>query len=407
MKPSLRLTSATLFFCIFLGLFTEVLLAPFYPQFFRKVFGVEDLSYTGYYIFICRLTVVAISPLWGLFARWIEVKWLLYCGQAGAAIMTALMATANSAEQFLGFTVGLLLFKSSYLLVYPLIIQLAEEEKRPTIAGTYQAVFHGAIVSATVAGAWMVNQQAPLSVFYGIALVDLFQLGLCFFALRGVSTRKAGTTPSKQPEKAVGDHWKFILAMGIVVFTFQLANQSIRPYFTQYVTAAEPFGVSLFTSSFLFLIPSVMAVTALPYIRKVGKPQHLPLLYGFGLTLLIISLYSQGFANNLPILVISRLVYGFFFAVTQAALELQLFGSSSQKRLHFNYSLAIAFANAGHLAAPLFASWLVESYSLATPLLAAGTICVLNLVFTQLTIFRSRFTEKLKPLPISKQESSS
>jgi len=406
MKPSLRLTCSALFLCIFLGLFTEVLLSPFYPQFFRKVFGVEDLSYTGYYIFICRLTVVAISPLWGLFARWIEVKWLLYCGQAGAAIMTALMATANSAEQFLGFTVGLLLFKSSYLLVYPLIIQLAGEEKRPTIAGTYQAVFHGAIVSATVAGAWMVNQQAPLSVFYGIAVVDLLQLGLSVYALRGVSTRKTVTT-SGQSEKGAGDHWKFILAMGVVIFTFQLANQSIRPYFTQYVTAAEPFGVSLFTSSFLFLIPSVMAVTALPYIRKVGKLQHLPLLYGFGLTLLILSLYGQGFANNLPILVVSRLIYGFFFAVTQAALELQLFGNSSEERLHFNYSLAIAFANAGHLAAPLFASWLVETYTLAGPLLAAGTICVLNLVFTQLTIFRSRFTEKLKPLPISNQESSS
>jgi MFS family permease len=102
MKPSLRLTCSTLFLCIFLGLFTEVLLSPFYPQFFRKVFGVEDLSYTGYYIFICRLTVIAISPLWGLLARWIEVKWLLYCGQAGAAIMTALMATANSAEQLTG-----------------------------------------------------------------------------------------------------------------------------------------------------------------------------------------------------------------------------------------------------------------------------------------------------------------
>jgi hypothetical protein len=252
----------------------------------------------------------------------------------------------------------------------------------------------------------MVNQQAPLSVFYGIALVDLLQLGLSVYALRGVFTCQTVTT-SGQSEKGVGDHWKFILAMGVVVFTFQLANQSIRPYFTQYVTATEPFGVSLFTSSFLFLIPSVMAVTALPYIRKVGKLQHLPLLYGFGLTLLILSLYGQGFANNLPILVVSRLVYGFFFAVTQAALELQLFGNSSENRLHFNYSLAIAFANAGHLAAPLFASWLVESYSLAAPLLAAGTICVLNLVFTQLTIFRSRFTEKLKPLPISSQESSS
>ncbi len=403
MSSSLRLTCSALFLCIFLGLFTEVVLSPFYPQFFRKVFGVDDLSYTGYYIFISRLTVVLISPLWGLLARWIQVKWLLYCGQAGAAIMTMLMATADSAEQFLGYTIGLLIFKSSYLLVYPLIIQLAGEQHRSTVAGTYQAVFHGAIVSATVAGAWMVNQQAPLSIFYGIAVADLVQLGLCLYALRGVSTHKPVENSAQQP-KAVGDQWRFILAMGMVILTFQLANQSIRPYFTEYLTRSEPFGISLFASSFLFLIPSLMAITAMPYIRKVGKLHHLPLLYGIGLCLLIASLYGQGLTENLPLLIISRIIYGFFFAVTQASLELQLFGSSSEQRLHFNYSLAISFANAGHLIAPLFASWLVEHYSLAAPLVAAATLCIINLIFARLTIFRSRLS--LNQVPISQKESS-
>ncbi|PSO94711.1 MAG: MFS transporter [Cyanobacteria bacterium SW_6_48_11] len=402
MKPS-RFTYGALFLCIFLGLFTEVLLSPFYPQFFSKVFGVEDLSYTGYYIFMCRLAVVLSAPLWGVLARWVELKWVLYVGQTGTAVMTALMATASSIEQFLGFTLCMLFFKSSYLLIYPLIIQLAGKDKRATVAGSYQAVFHGAIVSATVAGAGMVNLDNPLTLFYWIAVADLFQLGLSLYALRGVSTRKEVAEAGKQP-KAVGDRWGFILAMGLVIFSFQLANQVVRPFFTKYVTSSQPFDVSLFASSFLFLIPSLMAIAAMPYIHKVGKPERLPRLYGVGICLLVASLYFQGLTNHLSLLVFSRVVYGFFLAVTQATLELQLFSNSSQKRLHFNYSLATSFANAGHLCAPLFASWLVSAYSLATPLIAAATLGIFNLLFARFTVFGT--VSNFQTVPVSKKESS-
>lgn len=387
MKYSLRWVSITLFFCVFLALFTEVLLSPFYPQFFSKVFGVEDLSYTGYYIFICRLTVVLCAPIWGVLARRFEVKNLLYVGQGGTAIFTAMMATAQTANQFVIITVFLLLFKSSYLLVYPLIIQLGGQEKRATFAGIYQAVFHSAIVFSTIVGAWMVNLEAPLFLFYTIAIADFIQLGLCLYVLRGVSSKKQETvTPT--PSISVKDSWGFMIAIGMVVLTFQLANNLVRPYFTAYVTNETFFGVSLFTSSFLFMIPSIMAITAMPFIRKFAKPSRLSMLYTIGICLLVGSLYLQGLTQHLSILVFARVVYGFFLAVTQAVLELQLFENSTSKRLHFNYSLITSFANVGHLGAPLLASSLVSSYSLAFPLLAAATLCIFNLLFAKLTIFR-------------------
>ncbi|MNW13878.1 hypothetical protein D3C71_2119390 [compost metagenome] len=65
---------------MFLGLFTEVLLSPYYPQFFHQVFGIEDYSYTGLYLFVCRLTVVLCSPLWGWLTRKLEAKRLLLVG---------------------------------------------------------------------------------------------------------------------------------------------------------------------------------------------------------------------------------------------------------------------------------------------------------------------------------------
>lgn len=386
MKHSQRLVEVALFSCVFMALFTEVLLSPFYPQFFSKVFGIEDLSYSGYYIFICRLTIVIGAPIWGFLSKRFEVKHLLYIGQVGTAIFTAIMATATNAQQFLVITVLLLSFKSSYLLVYSLIVQLAATERRSTIAGIYQAVFHGAIVFATIVGAWMVNLDAPLFLFYWIAIADLFQLCLCIYTLRDISSKKQQENIDTNIKRR--DSWGFILTIGLVILTFQLANNLVRPYFTAYVTAAEPFGVTLLASSFLFVIPNIMAIAAMPFIRKVGKPKYLPTLYTTGIFLLIISLYCQGFSPYLVILIFARIVYGFFLVTTQATLELQLFGNSSQKRLHFNYSLATSFANIGHLGAPLFASLLVSKYNLASPLIAAATLCIVNLAFARLTIFR-------------------
>lgn len=403
MQFSLRMVSVTLFLCVFLAVFTEVLLSPFYPQFFRQVFGVEDLSYTGYYIFICRFTVVLVAPLWGLLSRRFAVKRLLAVGQAGSALMTVLLGTSQTIEQFIFFSVLLLLFKSSYLLVYPLIVEFAGKGQRSTIAGTYQAVFHGAIVAATIAGAWMVNLEAPLFLFYWIAIADLIQLGLCLIVLRS-TPKLSSDSPKVEANRPIGDVGiKFVGAIGLTVLTFQLANNLVRPFFTEYVTAF-PFDVSLQTSSILFLIPSVMAIAAMPFIRKVAQPQRLPMLYSVGLGLLILSLYLQGGTTQLPVLVLSRVVYGFMLAVTQAALELQLFEHSSQNRLHYHYSLVTAFANVGHLGAPLLASYLVNTYSLAAPLLAAGTLCLINLVFARLTIFRTVSWTNLQPVPVSHKE---
>ncbi|MCU0551405.1 MAG: MFS transporter, partial [Leptolyngbya sp. Prado105] len=314
------------------------------------------------------------------------VKHLLYIGQLGTAIMTALMGTSTTANQFLIYTVLLLACKSSYLLVYPLIIQLAGEAKRAAVAGTYQAVFHGAIIAATIAGAWMVDLEAPLFLFYWIAAADILQLGLCLYCLRGVSTQRPDDDEPSKPSTS-GNQTGFILAIGSAILTFQLANNLVRPYFTEYVIVA-PFSLNLLSSSLLFLIPSVTAIVALPYIRYACIPKRLPSIYLVGLCLLAISLFVQGWTQQVFVLILARIVYGFCLAVTQATLELKLFSNSALNRLHFNYSLATSFANVGNLAAPLIASWLVSSYNLAAPLLVAAIVCVANFLLVRSTVFR-------------------
>jgi DHA1 family multidrug resistance protein-like MFS transporter len=392
---------AALFLCVFLYVFTETLLSPFYPQFFGKVFGIEDLAYSAHYVFVCRLTVVACAPLWGLLSRRFEVRRLLLVGQAGAVVFTALLATAETAGQFLALSVALLAFKSSYLLVYSLIVELSGRDGAPAAAGSYGATFHAAIIVSTLVGAFMVGMENPLKLFYWVAAADLLQLALCLRVLRPVSSGRAAPSPSASG--AAGGQLGFLLAIGLIIFTFHLANNTIRPYFTAY--AERGFGLSLEASGALFLIPSAMAILALPFVKRLAHPERLPRLYAIGLAALAAGLALQGLAGGLASLLAGRVLYGFFLAISQAALELRLFGASGEDRLHLNYGVAVAFQNAGLLAAPLLASSLLGSYGLASPLLAAAVLCAANLVLARLTVFRVAPFTQTHTSPIQGKES--
>ncbi len=386
MTARLRLTQGTLLFCVFLYVFTETLLSPFYPQFFRQVFGVEDLAYAGYYIFACRLTVALCAPLWGLLTRRFDVRYLLLTGQACATLFTSLLPLAGSAEQFLVLSVLLLAFKSSYMLLYPLLVQIVGQSRSAAVAGNYHAVFHGAIVLSSLAGVWMINLPNPLTLFYWVAATDLLQLLLCLYLLKTIFVPSPVSTTASASRGHIGERVNVLLALGLAIFTFHLAANLVRPYFTEYTR--QDFSLSLGESSLVFLVPSVMAILAAPYIRRACLPESLPRLYSLGFVVLISSLLMQALAENLFGLVASRVLYGFSLAVTQAALEVQLWIDSRQEHLKVNYGMVASFQNLGLLTAPLLASSLVSIYGLAMPFLAAAAICVLNLALTRLTVFR-------------------
>lgn len=386
-----------LFFCIFYFVFTEVALSPFYPQFFEKVFSIHDLEYTGYYIFVARLTVVIAAPVWGLLAKRYEVKHLLYTGQWISALMLVGMGASGNAEQFLLFTVLLLIGKSSFLLIYPWLIQVGGQEQSASIAGRYHAVFHSSIILATLMGSWLIKLNNPLDIFYILAISDLVLWIICWLTLRKVSFKNTETMSMKSSEE-VRYPMRFMLAIGLVIFTFHTANNVIRPYFTKY--AVHDFSLSLTESSWLFIVPSLMAILAYPFIRKVCIPKRLTTIYLFAATMLSFTLLLQGAANHLIPLIVARVFYGFFLVISQAALEVHLFQNSGNS-LHLNYTVATSFQNIGLLAAPLLAASLVLSYSLAAPLIVAALISLVNLGLARLTIFRKKHLPLIRENKVS------
>ncbi|ANV89035.1 MFS transporter [Picosynechococcus sp. PCC 7117] len=385
MNHTLNRSISVLFVCAFTYIFSEVLLAPFYPVFFEKVFGVEDLSYTGFYIFICRVTVVLTAPFWGFFSNRLNIKILLYSGQICSALVCIAITLTQNVTQFTIATVILLMFRSSFVILYPLIIQLGGEERREMMAGTYQAVFHTGIVVSSIVGVWIIQLQNPLNAFFIVALSDILQFALCWFFLEALPENKQSIKKVKSdnsPIDILQTHWAFIPAIGVICLLFQFIHNLVRPYFVSYVTGADYFGTTLTTGGILFAIPSLMAIAALPFIRSYAKPHRISLLYTMGSLLLAVTLLIQGSTNSLSLFVFSRVVYGFFLAVTQAALELYLFNNSDPQKIPLNYTLMFAFANIGMVLSPLTASYVIAQYNLAFPLILAGILSVFTLAYT-------------------------
>lgn len=375
-KAKLKRAQYVLLGCLFLGLFTEVLISPFYPQFFQKVFGIEDYAYTGMYLFICRLTVVIISPLWGFLSKYFDAKHLLFVGQIGTALFTAMMAMAETATQFLIITIFLLLFKSSYMLIYPLIVELSGARNNAETAAKFHAVYHFAIIVSTLVGAWMIELENPLRLFYWAAAADVVQLAFCVWALKGIAGRKE---KSESKESAGSKKWSgFLFILGSLFFTLTVANNMIRPFFTKY-TELE-FGYSVGFGSFLFLLPSVMAIIAMPFIKRFCTPDKLNVVYSLGIGIMAVGLYLQGTAESVVVLILGRMMYGLFLAITLAALDVTLFNRGSGSQLHFHFSVIVTFQTVGELISPLLASGLVERFGLEAPLFMAGGICLINLL---------------------------
>jgi MFS family permease len=370
--------------CVFLFVCTEVLLSPFYPQFFKKVYGITDPDLTGFYIMTCRLVVVVFTPIWGLMAnKWKNSSFLLIIGQWGTGLSCFLMAISQTFEMFVAASVLLLIFKSSYFLLYTILMQ--ENRKRTTgAAASYHAVLQGAIVTATLLSGWVIQMDNPLLVFWMVGIMECL-LGLfSYFMLKNVN-RSEVVDASLQESNHQSLLPQFLI-FGVVVLTLHLAVNMIRPFFTTYTESV--YHTDTMTSSLLYLIPSLMAIASLPLIRK-----HSERLgwngYIVATGMIIVGLFFQGIETSIVGLVVFRCMFGIGAAWCLAKLDVFIFKWS--QNTHGDYSKVSAIQNVGLLLAPVAASSIVNSRSISDVFLYASLFVVLHLlVFLWGTFTRER-----------------
>ncbi|MPZ13196.1 MAG: hypothetical protein GEU73_02005 [Chloroflexi bacterium] len=372
------ITRAVLLGVVFAHVATEAVLSPFYPRFFAEVFGVTDLSFTGYYIFACRLAVVLVLPLWGLAARWIPVRQLLTVGQAAAAAFTGALALVPTSDLFLGLSVALVAAKASSFLAYPLLVELeGGRDPRATIV-RHGVVFHAAIVVSSVVGSIVVSLPQPTIIFPVLAVVDLAQLAACRAVLRpGVALpirSPADTSTSHADHALVESNGGPLVRLAALVGLFHLSVNTVRPFFAEWLVA--DIGLSVNGAGILYLLPNLAALAALAGVSAVRcrfQPERaLPgalIAAGVGLAL-------QPVMAATVLLIAARLLFGAALSLAQMGLDLRLF-AHRRRGLPTRYSVFAAAQNAGLLGAPLVATAAVASAGLMAPLAVGAFGCVL------------------------------
>ncbi|MBH0162384.1 MFS transporter [Fictibacillus sp. 26RED30] len=389
METSNRSLNLFLLSCVFLFVCTEVLLSPFYPQFFKKVYGINDPDLTGFYIMTCRLVVVVFTPIWGLIAhKRNNSSTLLIIGQWGTGISCFLMAISQSFEMFVAASVLLLIFKSSYFLLYTILIS---ENRNSTTgaAASYHAVLQGAIVTATILSGWIIEMNNPLLIFWIVGIIECLMAVFSLFFLKKIRKNVVVESDLEQT-----NHRSLItqfLFFGIIVLTLHLAVNMIRPFFTTYTE--NVYSMNTMISSSLYLIPSLMAIVILPLTKKYSERLGW---YGYvgAASMIIVGLFLQGIETSIAGFILFRCMFGIGAAWCLAKIDVFIFKWSVN--MHGDYSKISAIQNVGLLLAPVAASSIVNTRSISDVFTYASLFVVLHLlIFLWGTYSRERNKGKL------------
>ena len=164
-----------------LAVITDNLIIPFYPQYFAERFGNPPEQYVGLYLAVVSLVVMAVFPLWARLAKRVHPVRILISAQFMAGSLTAACYFIDSLPLFWVVSLVMVLFKGSYLLMYPYVMSLQQQDNHTQTIGTLSVVVHfGAILGAALGG--LVLQVMNIGdVFLVMAAGDFIQMAICYF----------------------------------------------------------------------------------------------------------------------------------------------------------------------------------------------------------------------------------
>ena len=162
----------------------DTMLLPFYPQFFAQEFGNTSPEHVGFYIAACCFTVMVTLPLWAKVARQVNEfpLWVMTQIAAGTFAIAAYFST--SLVSFWVITQLMLVFKASYLLIYPLVMRLEEKDRHLGVASLFSVLIHFGAIGGAFLGGSLIEFAEPRSIFLIMAATDALQVVVCTFIIR-------------------------------------------------------------------------------------------------------------------------------------------------------------------------------------------------------------------------------
>ena len=373
---------------------SDYLLHPFYPQFFALRFGKNDPEQVGYYFAALCFMVMIAFPVWAYLSKKVAELRILVVTQCIAGLLALYCFRTSSYVTFWIVSLVMVLFKGSYLLMYPYILKIVSKEEHPHTIGVLSVVVHlGGIVGA-VLGGLTVDLIDARYIFLIMASGDFIQMGMSAYLLKSkkynTAQIKEETAERKETESVFPKG--YILKIGLITMILYFSDFLIRPFFVRYWEHISEFDSGLISGG-IYAIPGLVALMALYFNSKRFPEKGPPGIAGI-LSIGAIGLFVQGLPSELAIIV-GRILYGWAIFQSVVTFDVILFKYSTPESYAMDYSKVHFFQNLGVLLSSFSVGLLVEFKGLYVPFYVAFFGFLLTLG-TYILLLRTPAVPKIK-----------
>jgi len=347
---------------------SDYLLHPFYPQFFKARFGVSDPKIVGYYFAAICLMVMVAFPFWAYISKKVSELKILISTQLVAGILALCCFWTNSYLNFWILSLVMVLFKASYLLVYPYILKIVKKEEHIQTISILSVVVHLGGVLGAVLGGLVIDFIHTSYIFLIMAAGDFIQMFMSMYLL---NSKKYKTIYIVENHSEVKSHKKsklFILKIGLITLILYFSDFLIRPFFSKYWEVISIYN-SKFITGLVYAIPAIVALLVL-WLSKTEKKHAFNgivpcLLIG------IVGLLLQG-SQLENVVIVGRIIYGWAVFKGVVLFDTLLFDLSTPESYAMDYSKVHFFQNLGVLLASFSVGILVDYEGLYIPFTIAS-----------------------------------
>ncbi|MCX7206831.1 MAG: MFS transporter [Proteobacteria bacterium] len=355
---------------------SDSMLLPFYPQYFAGRFGQTSPEHVGSYIAAICLTAMLALPFWARIVRTTNTLRLLCWTQLAAGLLCIACSFVGSLWLFWLLSLAMIVFKASYLLVYPHIMQREEESKHAHTIGVLSIVVHFGHIAGAVIGGAMLSYWPMEQAFLLMAAGDFIQMAMCRYVLKkGLDRDPIPAAPVSHSPATGGGRQIYLL--GILMLLFYFSEYQIVPFFVQYWQAIAPeHGMQL--AAWVYAIPAAVGLAALWLNHK--RSGFMDGIY-FCLLLGLAGLVLQASGQTGWVL-LGRVLFGWASFQLTVRLDMLLFEISTPDSYASDYSKINLFQNIGVLLSSYSAGILVAKHGLSMPFwLAAGGFALLIMLW--------------------------
>ncbi|MCG8672518.1 MAG: MFS transporter [Pseudomonadales bacterium] len=354
----------------------DTMLLPFYPQFFASEFDQHSPEHVGYYIAACCFTIMVTFPLWARVAKRINELHLWVYTQIAAGVLGISCYFVDSLVGFWVLSQAMLVFKASYLLIYPFVMRLEEKDRHLGVASLFSILMHFGAIGGALVGGTMLEYINPRSVYLIMAGTDALQVIVCLYIIQKRHVAFYQTQPDlidnptveTKPEQSFShtQHGKrYVYTLGIISLLFYCSSFLIRPFFSKYWEAVSSSSNELL-AGLIYSIPGWIALIGLWFNhRQKSEKNNYSLIFN-SLALALIGVMIQGIENTAAI-IIGRCIFGWALFQVTVRLEVVMFELSHKDDYAVDFSKIHIFQNIGVLLASFCVGSIVSQFSLQMP----------------------------------------